>query len=124
VASVRHECIAPTHDHTTWQDRDGNTLTEPVLMFCQDCGKPTHYDYAIDDYQHDDEAAPDCFLVKRRAVGTAPCHLEIPAGENPYADLDPVELAEAVGDFGGDMAAAADHLRRLRQSYSRPPQGG
>jgi len=43
-------------------------------------------------------------------------------GENPYADLDPEELAETMNDFGGDMAAAADHLRRLRDVHDHHSQ--
>jgi hypothetical protein len=38
-----------------------------------------------------------------------------------YADLDAEELAiVAVNQFADDVAAAADHLRRLRNWYTQP----
>ena len=35
-----------------------------------------------------------------------------------FADLDPAELVETALDFNGDVGAAADHLRRLRDWYT------
>lgn len=46
-------------------DTDGEAET------CADCGQPMHYDEAIEDYQHDDPDAPDCFLIRRRVA--EPC---------------------------------------------------
>lgn len=32
---------------------------------CNDCGRPCHYDEESGTYQHDEEDAPDCFLIHR-----------------------------------------------------------
>jgi hypothetical protein len=60
------DCNFAGHDHTTTQGPDGGELDAPVAMFCRDCGQPTHYDEKAQDYQHDDPAAPDCFLITNR----------------------------------------------------------
>ena len=54
-------CTEATHDHTTPQGRDGETLAVAVAMFCNDCGAATHYNSDAEDYFHDD--APSCFLA-------------------------------------------------------------
>ena len=33
---------------------------------CADCGRDVRWDEAVQDYQHTDPAAPDCFLIRRR----------------------------------------------------------
>jgi hypothetical protein len=47
------------------------------------------------------------------AVDLAPCARR--ADDDPYADLDTVELADTMVDMGVRVAAAADHLRRMRE---------
>jgi hypothetical protein len=37
-----------------------------VKQVCSHCGRECHYDTAIEDYQHTDADAPDCFLIQRR----------------------------------------------------------
>jgi hypothetical protein len=58
-------CAYPRHDHTTAQGSDGGELDEPVAMRCEHCGRPAHYDEKLQQYRHDDPAAPDCFLISR-----------------------------------------------------------
>jgi len=58
-------CHYAKHDHTTTQGPDGQELDPPVPMRCNDCGQPAHYDEKLEDYRHDDPAAPDCFLIHR-----------------------------------------------------------
>jgi hypothetical protein len=53
-------CGNPNHDHEGY-DLNGNPTGLP--MRCADCGAPAHYDYGIEDYQHDNPAAPPCFLI-------------------------------------------------------------
>ncbi|MEV0810949.1 hypothetical protein [Micromonospora sp. NPDC050200] len=61
-----HEaCTFATHDHTTTQSPDGEDLHTAAPMRCRHCGQPAHYDSRLDDYRHDDPAAPDCFLIHR-----------------------------------------------------------
>lgn len=76
---ARHACTNPQHDHTiTDPDRTGRD--EPVPCRCNHCKRAAYYDHAIEDYQHDDPGAPDCFLIQRRlfataAEGATPCDL-------------------------------------------------
>lgn len=75
---VRPECVSPMHDHTTYEDGNGGTLADPIMMFCQHCGAPSHYDSFIEGYQHDDEYTPDCFLITAHVKATD-CDIEEPA---------------------------------------------
>ena len=65
-------CANTRHDHTTSQDGNGGELDHVIPMICADDGLPAHYDSTIEDYQHDDPDAPNCFLITRRANAT-PC---------------------------------------------------
>jgi hypothetical protein len=56
------KCVASTHDHED-ELREG-------LMRCSHCDEPCHYDALVEDYQHDFESTPDCFLIKRRNGAT------------------------------------------------------
>ncbi|MFG1648374.1 hypothetical protein ACGFIE_00485 [Micromonospora sp. NPDC049275] len=58
-------CTFADHDHTTLHSPDGADLPAIQPMHCQHCGRPAHYDSRLDDYRHDDPAAPDCFLIHR-----------------------------------------------------------
>lgn len=46
-------CTLSRHDHF---NDDGTP------MFCEDCDLPTHYDYDLELYRHDDPSQPDCWL--------------------------------------------------------------
>ncbi|PZG15605.1 hypothetical protein C1I95_19220 [Micromonospora craterilacus] len=59
------DCAFDAHDHTTVKSPDGADLDDAVPMRCQHCGQLAHYDARLEDYRHDDPAAPDCFLVHR-----------------------------------------------------------
>ncbi|GAA4201721.1 hypothetical protein [Actinocatenispora rupis] len=65
-------CANPGHDHTA-HDTTGTAIDGPHR--CGHCGRPAHWDEQVDDYQHDDPTAPDCFLI-RRLPGATPCHPE------------------------------------------------
>ncbi len=54
-------CVNPQHDHTEPADPD-DTNARLVPMRCHHCTLPSHYDYGIEDYRHDDPDAPGCFL--------------------------------------------------------------
>lgn len=71
-------CSNPDHDHDTPIDRHGRDFTgKSFVMRCNDCGQPTHYDRGVEDYRHDDPAAPGCFLIPTREGDTAtPCKIE------------------------------------------------
>lgn len=58
-------CRFAAHDHTTSQGPDGADLNAAVPLRCRHCDQPAHYDQRLDDYRHDDPAAPDCFLIHR-----------------------------------------------------------
>ena len=47
-------CADPNHAHYD---------EESAPMLCNDCGAPTHYDYGLEQYRHDDPATPACFLI-------------------------------------------------------------
>ncbi|MCX5122013.1 hypothetical protein OG992_33150 [Micromonospora sp. NBC_00362] len=58
-------CRFAAHDHTTSQGPDGADLDAAVPLRCRHCDQPAHYDRRLEEYRHDDPAAPDCFLVDR-----------------------------------------------------------
>lgn len=58
-------CTNTLHDHEHRDDATGTVAT------CADCKHPMHYDYLIEAYQHDDPAAPNCFLIHRDATASA-----------------------------------------------------
>jgi hypothetical protein len=64
------ECHNDYHDHARYDDG------EPAegLSQCADCGCALHYDATIEDYQHDDREADDCFLVTRLSAAS-PCYV-------------------------------------------------
>lgn len=51
-------CTNERHDH----------FEDPI---CDDCGKASHYDWNIADWQHDAADAADCSLTVRRTNGSA-----------------------------------------------------
>lgn len=66
------DCQHPQHDHTyDYSDGDVNRGVEPML--CQHCHLPAHYDYAIEQYVHDDSTAAPCFLIPSRHPQATPC---------------------------------------------------
>lgn len=52
-------CANTKHDHS--QDDD---LGKTVPMVCGDCGQPSHYDYTVESYRHDDPEAPSCWMSR------------------------------------------------------------
>jgi hypothetical protein len=56
-------CSYRHHDHSTQTGRDGESLPAPVGATCYRCGQPSHFDYRVDAYRHDDPTAPACFLT-------------------------------------------------------------
>lgn len=67
-------CTNPRHDHlTTTEATTGDLLDAPIPMMCGDCRRPTHYDRISETYEHDDPAAPGCFLIQQRSNRATPC---------------------------------------------------
>ncbi len=56
-------CATETHDHTTPVDVEGNDVDPAVPMICGDCLRPAYYDYADDQYHHNQEPERGCFLI-------------------------------------------------------------
>lgn len=54
-----HKC----RDYSTNEDENGCTIPDRP-MTCADCGRPTYYDYADEDYHHAIAAADGCFLIR------------------------------------------------------------
>lgn len=65
------ECTNPAHDHFG-QIEHAENFGEPVpaddRLRCGDCGLELHYDRGVEDYRHDDPAAPACFLVPESSL--------------------------------------------------------
>lgn len=57
----QRECLNPNHDHDGYDDVNGSPTGE--RMHCNDCDAPCHYDIELEDYRHDDEDTPPCFLI-------------------------------------------------------------
>jgi hypothetical protein len=53
-------CGNTDHEHMDEFDRDGELLDCPAPMTCHHCGRPSHYDFSVEDYAHDDDST--CFL--------------------------------------------------------------
>lgn len=70
AAHAARGCVNPAHDHAGVDD-SGAATGEP--MVCADCGAPTHYDYRVEAYVHDEPAAQPCFLIRERPTGATPC---------------------------------------------------
>lgn len=62
-------CVNVLHNHTAYDEVSGAAVRGPAE--CLHCLQPVHYDYSIEDYQHDDDAAGDCFLVRRSPAASA-----------------------------------------------------
>lgn len=56
-------CSYQQHDH---EEVDESGEGKPKPMMCRDCHQPTHYDYKVDQYRHDNPQAAACFLVPAR----------------------------------------------------------
>jgi hypothetical protein len=63
-------CTNADHDHKTTMDADGNEVPAQPMV-CDHCHLPCHYDFRIDDYEHDDPAVA-CFLIHGPYRGS-PC---------------------------------------------------
>lgn len=59
-------CVNLLHDHDPHGDGED--------AVCRDCCLPLHYDLKIEDYQHDNTEAPDCFLTQR-SEHASPCQV-------------------------------------------------
>lgn len=106
------------------RDEDGVTV---VPLVCDDCGRPTFYDYADEAYHHALDPARGCFLIPEDPAARADAAHPMIATVLDMVTLDAVanlsELgddtraaADAVDPSGGPVAAAlidlADDLRR------------
>lgn len=106
VTLVRRPCINPRHDHTTMVDRDGASLDSPILLDCNDCGLPTHYDETIESYCHDDPNARACFMSG--VVWSDEGHTECVY----LSETDPAILATVLELLGVPSDVIALHLPR------------
>lgn len=86
-----HDCGNPQHDHFTtrgdwenggymaewpsdarWSEKHGEQV---IPSRCDDCGRPSFYDKAIDFWQHAVDAGRGCFLIPGDAVAAAAADL-------------------------------------------------
>lgn len=56
------KCIDALHDHLHTNGKETH---------CADCGQACYYDMRIEDYQHSNADAPDCFLITRKTEGAS-----------------------------------------------------
>ena len=107
-------CTNDRHEHLDDHDEHGEPLDHMRPMVCPDCGRPTHYDRAIEDYQHDDPTAT-CFLHYPRPDAspcTAPASpmvdpLDEPADDSTHV-IAPPDAPAAPGLFADGFARHRD----------------
>lgn len=82
---ARSACVNRYHDHDTYLIVTGDTVGEPVAMFCwghvstgpgeedyELCGVQCHWDAAIEDFVHDDPTILPCDIST--STTDNPCH--------------------------------------------------
>lgn len=61
-------------DYMTFVDRQGNDLVDPIPLMCDDCGRPTVYDRADENYHHAVDCLDGCFLCPSENRPDDPLH--------------------------------------------------
>ncbi|AYD81592.1 hypothetical protein HYP71_gp098 [Arthrobacter phage KBurrousTX] len=108
-------CTNPRHAHEAGDEDDRTT---DGALLCRECGAPAHWDEA-GDYQHDDPAAPGCFLIPAKTDGW-PTAADLVALMRNLIDsgeaVDAEDAAECADELfpevpDGDAERAAFHAR-------------
>ena len=106
---ARSACVNPYHDHDTYMIVTGETVGEPVAMFCwghivtgpgeeeyELCGVAAHWDSAIEDFVHDDPTIPPCDMATSTRVNPCRSAVEVRAQRRQALDAIASQINEGL----------------------------